>query len=180
MFAASWQLTEHRLKNMKMKTQYVCSNCGSVSIKWLGKCPDCGKWNTFAEEAYPAKNASQRQLLSGASHPERIDEINTAEHLRITTKIDEFDRVLGGGIVPGSVTLLGGAPGIGKSTLLLQVSEGVSNYGTVLYVSGEESPRQIKMRADRLGACPENLYILSEVSLENIIIKLLNLTYFPP
>ncbi len=155
---------------MKPKTQYVCSNCGSVSLKWIGRCPDCDKWNTFQEETIIPKSSSiNNSLLVQGSKPEKIQEIDTAEHQRIKTGSEELDRVLGGGIVPGSVILVGGPPGIGKSTLLLQVSNGISKYGKVLYVSGEESSKQIKMRADRLHINPENLYVMSEVNLDEIL-----------
>ncbi len=108
---------------MKSKTQYVCSNCGSVSVKWVGRCPDCGKWNTFQEETIiPQSSSNNNSLRAYCSKPEKIQEIDTAEHQRIKTGSEELDRVLGGGIVPGSVILVGGPPGIGKSTLLLQVS----------------------------------------------------------
>ena len=155
---------------MKQKTQYVCSNCGSVSLKWIGRCPDCDKWNTFQEETIiPQSSSINNSLLAQGSKPEKIQEIDTAEHQRIKTGSEELDRVLGGGIVPGSVILVGGPPGIGKSTLLLQVSNGVSKFGKVLYVSGEESSKQIKMRADRLHINPENLYVMSEVNLDEIL-----------
>lgn len=155
---------------MKSKTQYVCSNCGSVSVKWVGRCPDCGKWNTFQEETIiPQSSSNNNSLLAYGSKPEKIQEIDTAEHQRIKTGSEELDRVLGGGIVPGSVILVGGPPGIGKSTLLLQVSNGISKYGKVLYVSGEESSKQIKMRADRLHINPDNLYVMSEVNLDEIL-----------
>ena len=155
---------------MKSKTQYVCSNCGSVSVKWVGRCPDCGKWNTFQEETIiPQSSSNNNSLLAYGSKPEKIQEIDTAEHQRIKTGSEELDRVLGGGIVPGSVILVGGPPGIGKSTLLLQVSNVISKYGKVLYVSGEESSKQIKMRADRLHINPDNLYVMSEVNLDEIL-----------
>ena len=155
---------------MKSKTQYVCSNCGSVSVKWVGRCPDCGKWNTFQEETIiPQSSSNNNSLLAYGSKPEKIQEIDTAEHQRIKTGSEELDRVLGGGIVPGSVILVGGPTNIGKSTLLLQVSNVISKYGKVLYVSGEESSKQIKMRADRLHINPDNLYVMSEVNLDEIL-----------
>lgn len=160
----------------KSKTQFVCSECGSISIKWLGKCPECENWNTFVEE--PVIQSKSRQLLDTESKiPDLLKNIDTSSQNRITTGIEELDRVLGGGMVLGSVTLIGGQPGIGKSTLLLQVSKGVAeNHGKVLYISGEESPRQIKMRAERLGIDSENLYILTEISLENILTQCHNMS----
>lgn len=157
---------------MRQKTRFVCSNCGCVAAKWTGKCPDCGKWNTFEEDiVVDSPKGGAYGMFESGQRPEQIGKIDTSERARVRTGMDELDRVLGGGLVPGSVTLVGGPPGIGKSTLLLQVSEGVAKGGRVLYVSGEESTRQIKMRADRLGACSENLYVLSEVNLDAIIAR---------
>ncbi len=161
----------------KTKTHFVCSECGTVSLKWLGKCPGCESWNTFTEE--PAELHVPGVLTAVSKNPEKLIAIDTAGYPRISTGIAELDRVFGGGLTPGSVTLLGGQPGIGKSTLLLQVSDGVcSNSGTALYISGEESPRQIKIRAERLGIQTEQLYVLSEINLEKIIehCRLLNPT----
>ncbi len=153
----------------KSKTHFVCSECGTISIKWLGKCPECDNWNTFTEELLSV-NTDRALISSSSKAPELLKDIDTSEQSRISTGIPELDRVLGGGMVKGSVTLIGGQPGIGKSTLLLQVSKGVSeNCGKVLYVSGEESPKQIKMRASRLGIDSDNLYILPEISIENIL-----------
>lgn len=155
-------------KYMKQKNRYVCSNCGSIASKWLGKCPDCGEWNTFEEEIIREPLSKGQAVFGNVSKPEQINKIEVSEHSRISTGTEELDRVLGGGLVAGSVILIGGPPGIGKSTLLLQVSKGIASKGKVLYISGEESPRQIKMRADRLGALSDNLYVLSEVNLEAI------------
>jgi DNA repair protein RadA/Sms len=155
----------------KAKVVYACQNCGFQSPKWLGKCPDCNQWNTLVEEileraAHPRGEIS----LSSKEEPAPIGAISTAAEGRILSGIGEFDRVLGGGVVPGSVVLIGGDPGIGKSTLLLQAFAALSQNGLVsLYVSGEESPRQIKMRAERLGVTSPSLLILSETSLERII-----------
>ncbi|HEU5462800.1 MAG TPA: ATPase domain-containing protein, partial [Candidatus Binatia bacterium] len=137
----------------KTKIVFACGNCGYQSPKWLGKCPDCGQWNTFSEERFEKALSARGELSLGTKEdPAPIHAIETAEEGRVLSGIGEFDRVLGGGLVPGSVILIGGDPGIGKSTLLLQAFAAVSQTGvTCLYVSGEESPRQIKMRAERLG-----------------------------
>ena len=155
----------------KVKIIYSCQSCGYQSPKWMGKCPDCNQWNTFAEEKYEKAVHPRGELTLGTREaPAPIHEIDTAEAGRVLSGIGEFDRVLGGGLVPGSVILIGGDPGIGKSTLLLQAFAAVSQKGlTCLYVSGEESPRQIKMRAERLGIIASNLLILSETALERII-----------
>ncbi|MBM3241344.1 DNA repair protein RadA [Candidatus Poribacteria bacterium] len=155
----------------KEKTRFVCQECGNVSPKWMGKCPDCGKWNSFIEEAAPVARPRSRQFQidTAAVMPVPITKITASEEERLKTGISEFDRVLGGGVVPGSIVLVGGDPGIGKSTLMLQATERLSQaYGTVLYVSGEESASQTKLRANRLGVSSENLYVLCETSLEAI------------
>ena len=155
----------------KVKVVYACQNCGFQSPKWLGKCPDCNQWNTLVEEKVERAFHPRGELaLETKEDPAPISEISTAEEDRILSGIGEFDRVLGGGLVLGSVTLIGGDPGIGKSTLLLQAFGALSQKGlTCLYVSGEESQRQIKMRAERLGITSAKLLILSETSLERII-----------
>lgn len=156
-------------------TVHVCQQCGFQSRKWLGKCPDCGEWNTLVEErvraASPVKGAAGRGALqSRETKPVRYGEIESQTEARVPSGIDEFDRVLGGGIVPGSLILIGGDPGIGKSTLLLQVADRLSAQGeSVLYVSGEESERQIKMRGERLGIEADNLFLLPETNLEGIL-----------
>ncbi|MBC8229341.1 DNA repair protein RadA [bacterium] len=155
----------------KEKTRFVCQECGNVSPKWMGKCPDCGKWNSFTEEVAPVARPRSRQFSSDTTvtMPIPITQITATEEERFKTGISEFDRVLGGGVVPGSIVLVGGDPGIGKSTLMLQATERLSQaYGTVLYVSGEESASQTKLRANRLGVSSENLYVLCETSLETI------------
>ncbi|MCS6803920.1 MAG: DNA repair protein RadA [Acidobacteriota bacterium] len=156
------------------KTVYSCQQCGYQSPKWLGKCPDCGEWNSFVEERptySPPDSAKRGQRLSGAV-PVAYHQIESQDDVRVTSGIVEFDRVLGGGIVPGSLVLVGGDPGIGKSTLLLQVAEQLQSGGqTVLYVSGEESHRQIKMRGQRLGLRAERLYVLAETHLESVLIE---------
>jgi DNA repair protein RadA/Sms len=153
----------------KAKTVYICQNCGAQSPKWTGKCNSCDQWNTFVEEVVITSAKSPALLSQNATgnKPVLLKEINEANQVRISTMNTEFDRVLGGGLVPGSVTLIGGEPGIGKSTLLLQISQQFS--GTVLYVSGEESADQIKLRANRLGKLTDSLFFLAEVSTEAIV-----------
>ncbi len=152
------------------KARYVvrCQQCGYLSPKWMGRCPDCGGWNTMVEE--PLDDSSTVfKWKSSPQTPQQITTIPTLGEERYTTGIPEFDRVLGGGIVPGSLILIGGEPGVGKSTLLLQSSSNVAQtVGLVLLVSGEESSRQIRMRAERLGTLSENLYILPETDMERI------------
>ncbi len=140
----------------KLKTVFACQACGFESSKWLGRCPDCGEWNSFVEERQevaPTGKARQGNLgLEMGGKPKPYDMIDVGEAERMPSGIGEFDRVLGGGIVPGSMVLIGGEPGIGKSTLLLQVAHLLGRSGgAVLYVSGEESERQIKLRGERLG-----------------------------
>src|SRR5579872_4041485 len=133
---------------MKAKTQYVCQQCGSFSPKWIGRCPSCLQWNTFVEERVAA-------VLDGPSSwdssPVRFAEITGVETPRVSTGINEFDRVLGGGVVAGALVLLGGDPGVGKSTLMLDVASHLAESSVVLYASGEESAHQIKMRGERLS-----------------------------
>jgi len=157
----------------KEKIIFVCQNCGYRSLRWLGKCPECEEWNSFVEEKVSPVSIKDEKRKS---LPKRISEISVLEEKRISTGIDEFDRLLGGGIVLGSVILVGGNPGIGKSTLLLQVSYSLSKKGNrVFYVSGEESLRQTKMRAERLGIETENLYISNENNVDFIIEDIHNL-----
>lgn len=153
----------------KIKSKYVCQACGYESPRWMGKCPECGQWNVFVEEQIESN--LKRRPGSSKIVPKSIslNAIQEPEVLRVHTGIKEFDRVLGGGIVVGSVILVGGAPGIGKSTLLLQVCSKIANQGKkVLYISGEESLQQIKLRADRLSIRSDNLKLLSETDLESI------------
>ena len=155
----------------KTDTIFACQNCGHQSRKWLGKCPECGEWNSLVEErAQPVKKGSARStfnLRQVSAVP--FTEIEPQDDVRVPSGLDEFDRVLGGGIVPGTLVLIGGDPGIGKSTLLLQVADRLSHSGTtVLYVSGEESERQIKLRGERLRVEARNVYLLPETNLENI------------
>lgn len=154
----------------KAKSYYFCQHCGYQSASWLGRCPECGKFGTFEEEVVKASAASVGQgsgAKQGISTPKRIQEVAYGEVPRMATHCGEFDRVLGGGIVPGSLLLLGGEPGIGKSTLLLQTALAM-NDRRLLYVSGEESEQQIKMRADRIGIGAENCYVVSETVTQRI------------
>lgn len=153
----------------KLRSKYVCSECGYESSGWLGKCPSCLKWSTFVEEVIENTTNSKTQGSEGPL-PEALPltEITTIESSRLKTGSAEFDRVLGGGIVPASLILIGGDPGIGKSTLILQISAKIAESGRVLYVSGEESVTQIKLRAQRLGAVNSNVFMVSETSFERI------------
>ncbi|GGA88518.1 DNA repair protein RadA [Ornithinibacillus halotolerans] len=156
----------------KIKTKFVCQECGYESAKWMGKCPGCNNWNSFVEETSITGKQS-RHTFSGVttagSKPEKITSIASQKEPRITTNLKELNRVLGGGVVPGSLVLIGGDPGIGKSTLLLQVSSQLAEKNLpVLYISGEESPKQTKLRADRLGVSSDLLYVLSETNLLSI------------
>ena len=152
----------------KKHTIYRCQNCGYVSYKWLGRCPACGEWNTFVEEKKEVVHTSKIvDKDQGKILP--INEVDIKNEERIPTGYDELDRVLGGGVVPGSLVLLGGSPGIGKSTLLLQTANHISTYeGKVLYISGEESQNQIKRRANRIGTYSNNLYLFSETNINFI------------
>lgn len=156
----------------KIKTTFHCQECGFESLKWMGKCSGCGKWNTMVEEVKEVGGKSQASLVNISekiSSLKKINEIKSGEKQRYNTNIDELNRVLGGGLVRGSLTLISGAPGIGKSTLLLQTANNMCNqYGKVLYVSGEESEEQIKIRGDRLGVTANDLYIVSETNLDVI------------
>jgi len=152
---------------MKDKTVFICQNCGFQSPKWLGRCSACGQWNTMIEEI---EEEIPAEYSFPPSEPVLYRDIKELEKPRIKTKIEEFDQVLGGGVVLGSLVLIGGEPGIGKSTLLLQVTRDFSSQGeTVLYVSGEESLEQMKMRGERLGLQKEELYLLAETNLERIV-----------
>lgn len=158
------------------KSVFICSNCGNESAKWVGKCPACGEWNTYVEEVIykSKKNLSYKSAFPEAS-PVKITDIKSDTLTRIDTHISEFNRVLGGGMIPGSLILVGGEPGIGKSTLVLQLAM-VLNGMKILYISGEESARQIKMRADRINpAQNNNCYLLTEVVIENIFSRIENI-----
>lgn len=157
----------------KLATVFYCQNCGHESSKWMGQCPGCRQWNTFVEETLSStelKNTTgQRKRMQEKAEPCMLSEITIREENKILTGIGELDRVLGGGIVQGSLTLVGGDPGIGKSTLLLQVCKNLADAGhKVLYISGEESGVQIKMRADRIGSFSEHMLLLCETSLDTI------------
>jgi len=161
------------MSTSKLKTIFACQACGFESSKWLGRCPDCGEWNSFVEERQEASPSARRlgsPALEIGGKPRPYDAVDGGEAERISSGIDEFDRVLGGGIVPGSMVLIGGEPGIGKSTLLLQVAHLLGRAaGAVLYVSGEESERQIKLRGERLGVAGGGLFLMGETSLERIV-----------
>lgn len=155
----------------KIKSMFVCQQCGYEVPRWLGKCPSCNEWNSFVEEikdtSVEAKNSSKKIILDNM--PRSIGDIKSGEKERLATNLKELDRVLGGGLVKGSLTLISGDPGIGKSTLLLQTSNNIAlKYGKVLYVSGEESEEQIKIRGDRLGVVTKDLFIVSETNLDII------------
>ena len=161
-----------------MKTMFVCTACGMESPKWMGKCPGCGSWNTMEEERVkveaPAKGTKGTKTYVGGNVSEKISQISLRQELRYQTGMAEFDRVLGGGIVKGSVVLIGGDPGIGKSTLLLQICQTISPELRVLYISGEESQNQIKLRAQRLGVENDNLYILTETDIDRVTEAIVN------
>ncbi|MBO3270110.1 MULTISPECIES: DNA repair protein RadA [Hymenobacter] len=160
----------------KIKTLYFCQNCGAQSVKWIGRCPSCGEWNTYVEEVVQKEDTkvagswkppTAAPTLSKVAKPRPVSEIHYEEEARIATQDGELNRVLGGGIVPGSLVLIGGEPGIGKSTLMLQIAMSLRRL-KVLYVSGEESEQQIKMRAERLGDQHPGCYILTETNTQNI------------
>ena len=147
----------------------MCQNCEYHSPKYLGRCPNCGAWSSFVEEVEAAEVKHARVSLTGEkTRPMKLAEVTSIDVNRTKTEMDEFNRVLGGGVVPGSLVLIGGDPGIGKSTLLLQVSTQLSHQGTVLYVSGEESAEQIKLRAERLGDIDSEFYLYAETNMQNI------------
>ena len=153
----------------KVKSKYVCQSCGYETAGYLGKCPECGSWGTFVEERDVPVNVKQKLEIPDDFPPMRLDEIEMNSEIRMSTNISEFDRVLGGGIVQGSLVLIAGDPGIGKSTILLQTSgELCQNNKKVLYISAEESAGQIKLRAERLGVKSDNLYIYPQTNLELI------------
>lgn len=156
----------------KVKSIYTCQQCGYESPRWLGKCPSCGEWNSFVEEIKDNSDNAKAKIIKNIlpeNMPKSIKDIKSGEKERYKTNLKELDRVLGGGLVRGSLTLISGDPGIGKSTLLLQTANNIAkSYGKVLYVSGEESEEQIKIRGDRLGVSADNLYIVSETNLDTI------------
>ncbi|HEL1559551.1 TPA: DNA repair protein RadA [Streptococcus suis] len=153
----------------KKKTTFVCQSCEYHSPKYLGRCPNCGSWSSFVEEVEVAEVKNERVSLTGEkTRPMKLNEVSSIQVARTKTNMEEFNRVLGGGVVPGSLVLIGGDPGIGKSTLLLQVSTQLSTIGTVLYVSGEESAQQIKLRAERLGDIDSEFYLYAETNMQSI------------
>lgn len=156
----------------KNRTKYVCSNCGAETVRWMGRCPQCGSWNTLeetVEEIVPKQLRTTHEVVS-SKRPQKLSEVNLENHERMQLAMPEVDRPLGGGVVPGSVILWGGEPGIGKSTLILQVCYAMAKAGRrVLYASGEESEAQIKMRAERLGASDDNLLVYSGGNLDAIV-----------
>ncbi len=155
----------------KVKTVFYCTECGNESPKWQGRCSACGAWNTIEEHIEkPSATLRAKSAPVGISRkPQKLQDVNSDDEIRFSTGMGELDRVLGGGAVAGSLVLVGGAPGIGKSTLLLQICDSLCAGRSVLYISGEESERQLKMRAVRLGVSPESLYILSETRLSDIV-----------
>lgn len=159
----------------KTRSVYVCQNCGNESVKWLGRCPSCGEWNTYVEERISKDTSSRPGLVDVSRHavPKPLREIESSNERRIDTAIGELNRILGGGIVPGSLILLGGEPGIGKSTLALQLALGLKHL-KVLYISGEESARQVKLRADRINPENQDCLILNETLLDNILTQAQN------
>jgi len=157
----------------KQKIKFLCQQCGYDSAQWLGRCPSCGAWNSFTEEKFSV-SANKKQFLSNqftgfSSEVLKLKDISVKDFSRCQTAIKEFDNMMGGGVVPGSLILLGGAPGIGKSTLMLHISSALSTKSTVLYVSGEESLSQVKSRAERLKVKNDNIFLVSETNLQNII-----------
>jgi len=153
----------------KIKTVYYCTSCCNETPKGQGKCPACGEWNTLQEHTEKPVGKGRATSVSGARTPQRLSEVHTGNETRFSTGMGELDRVLGGGAVEGSLVLVGGAPGIGKSTLLLQICNSLCTGRKVLYVSGEESEKQIKLRAERIGVSPSDLYILSETRLTDVL-----------
>ena len=159
--------SQHMARENKVKSQHICQQCGFQSLKWLGRCPGCGQWNTLVEETILTPGGKE---LPPPASPQPIDRVKLEESRRISSRIVELDRVLGGGVVPGSAVLIGGDPGIGKSTILLQALHGLTaSERSILYISGEESTVQIKMRSERLGLTSSHLYVAAESALENIL-----------
>ncbi|MCK4739077.1 MAG: DNA repair protein RadA [Deltaproteobacteria bacterium] len=154
----------------KVRLVYVCQSCGFSAPKWLGKCPECMEWNSIVEQRAERTKKRGLRVIETGKGPLSLTEVRTSPEARSRTGVGEFDRTLGGGMVPGSAILIGGDPGVGKSTLLLQTLSAYADKGkTVLYVSGEESARQIRLRAERLGTLPEDLFVWAETSLETIV-----------
>jgi DNA repair protein RadA/Sms len=165
---------------MSLHSKYVCQQCGYESTGWLGKCPNCGEWNTLvetvvetAEKGQGVKGGRNKQISKSANNPIKLSDIKSSATKRISTKISELDRVLGGGLVPGQVVLIAGEPGIGKSTILLQLS---NNLGNILYVCGEESANQIAIRAKRLGVTSKNIQLLEDTDVDSVVDTIEQLT----
>ena len=160
---------------MKIKTLFYCTQCGNETPKWQGQCSACGSWNTIVEQPSQGKSKSRgtasKSMVGSISlrKPKLVSEMDIAQEIRFATGLAELDRVLGGGAVKGSLVLIGGAPGIGKSTLMLQICDQLCRFAKVLYVSGEESERQLKLRAERLGVSSEELFILSETRMSEVL-----------
>jgi len=154
----------------KLKIKYVCNKCGYDSPKWLGKCPGCNEWNSFTEEIVEARKTQTQKISTSKSEAIPLSNEFLDEEVRVKTNINEFDRVLGGGLIPGSVVLLGGDPGIGKSTLVMQMADKIK--GKILYVTGEESVKQINLRAARLKVQSQNILILAETNVDQIILSI--------
>ena len=161
-----------QLDMAKNKTVFVCSECGNESTKWLGKCPACNSWNTFYEQKI-VETKNKEKITSGST-PQKLNSYEAKETLRTNTGFHELDRVLGGGLVKGSLVLIGGEPGIGKSTLILQICDKIKGDGKVLYVSGEESAEQIRLRADRLGINNEDILFLGETDIDIVNQAIIN------
>jgi len=161
----------------KAKTVFICQQCGNTSPKWMGRCPDCGEWNTLVETTLEPEPPTGRRggLAPSNSAPQALPDIPADGYARIPVPMGELSRVLGGGIVPGSAVLIGGDPGIGKSTLLLQMCSMLAQRGVVLYVSGEESAAQIKLRAERLGITDQTLFVLADTHVESMMVHMQNL-----
>ncbi|WP_305042271.1 DNA repair protein RadA, partial [Geoalkalibacter sp.] len=157
------------MKPAKIKTVFTCQQCGCQSPKWLGRCTDCGAWNSLVEEKLAPARGNARVAAGTPGVPLRLAEVALGQEDRLRCGIGELDQVLGGGVVAGSLILIGGDPGIGKSTLLLQAISRLSEQGTALYVTAEESARQVRMRAERLGVSGEGLYLLAETNLEAVL-----------
>src|SRR5215831_15189045 len=155
------------------RSRYLCQSCGHVEARWLGRCPACNEWSSLVEEVAPSAGgagpARPAGALTSGGTPQRLSQVPAQTTPRLASGMPELDRVLGGGLVPGSLVLLGGDPGIGKSTLLLQALDRLAHAARVLYVSGEESARQIALRAERLGAKSAQLLVLAETNLERIL-----------
>ena len=159
---------------MKNKTVFVCNECGYESGKWLGKCPACNSWNSFFEQKVVESKNKSGTIQKEKTKPQKLNTYEAKETIRTSTGFDELDRVLGGGLVKGSLILLGGEPGIGKSTLILQICDKIKGDGKVLYVSGEESAEQIKLRADRLGINNEDILFLGETDIDIVNQAIIN------